>query len=72
MNVVRVLVKAWDGNDTVCILLEGVQVVEAGHGGECAKIEAKLGRPRIAGGIVASSLSIDVYIYEEEKRSKKE
>ena len=64
--MVKVLVKAWDGNNTLCILLEGTQVVEVGRGGECASIEARLGKPRAASGMVTSGLSIDVYIYGED------
>ena len=64
--MVKVLVKAWDGKDTLCILLESTQVVEVGHGGECASIEARLGRPRAASGMATSGLSIDVYIYGED------
>ena len=69
--MVRVLAKAWDGNNTVCILLEGTQVVEVGHGGECASIEARLGRPRAASGIATSGLSIDVYIYNDGEEWRK-
>ena len=69
--MVRVLAKAWDGKDMICILLEGTQVVEVGHGGECASIEARLGRPRAASGIATGGLSIDVYIYGEEEKGEK-
>ena len=60
----RVLARAWNGDKMACILIEDSQVTEIKHGTDCEELVRKLGRPKIASGLVSGGVSIDVFVYE--------
>ena len=60
----RVLARAWDGDKMVCILIEDSQVTEIKHEPDCEGLVKKLGKPRMASGLVSGSVCIDVFVYE--------